>query len=351
MVQNFLDSDGEQEYEFTDTGLTLTNKNIKVSNKLLMMGMSDKRDDNTKRGQFGVGSCQAMVVLIDLGISVVIENNSVQWQPEFEYCPQFDADIMVINETPCNNGSDFTVIIDGLSPEDIEEVKQRCLVFQDREVLFSTEYGDIIENPTDNGGGEVFCGDMYVCQNSSFRYSYNFKPKGIKLSQDRDAVSQWELQALTSKLIVATGDNNFIKEAIRERSVDTQSVNTQWSCDPKTDSELDDELAEEFLSKNGAKYVTSSYDDHQTQEKLGNKSIYIQNEKEVNAIKRSGLYKEAILNVDMVEAVPFTEQLADLLDNMEGLLQDNHLLHGERGEDIISILEIIRDKIDNEDFD
>ena len=62
-VSNWLDSDGEREYEFTEDSLTLTNKSIKVSNKMLMMGLSDKRQDDTKRGQFGVGSVQALVVL------------------------------------------------------------------------------------------------------------------------------------------------------------------------------------------------------------------------------------------------------------------------------------------------
>lgn len=345
LVQNYLDSDGEGEYTFTDTGMTLTNRDIKVSNKLLMMGMSDKRGDNSKRGQFGVGSIQSMVVLIDLGITVTIKNNDIRWTPAFEHCPQFQEDIMVFTEDTCDNGTDFTVELEGLCPLDIEEVKQRCLLFQDREVLYSTGFGDIISNSS--GEGEVFCGDLFICQNSTFKYSYNFKPKVLSLGQDRDAVSQWELQALTSKLIVATKDNTFIKEAIRTKSVDTQSVNSQWSDDPKTDAELNDDLAEEFLGINGAKYVTSSYSDHETQKKLGNKSIYLQNDKEVRAIKSSTLYKQAMDTVVLTKAQSFTDLLTDTLDSMEELLLDNDLL--PEGS-LYNSIGILRDRIANEDY-
>ena len=189
-AQNWLDSDGEREYSFTDTGIVLTNKNIKVSNKLLMMGKSDKRNDPSKRGKFGVGSLQSMVVLIDLGATVVIENNDVLWTPVWEYSDQYQDDIMVIIETtkqrPNNN---FSVIIDGLDSETLDEIKIRCLAFQDREVLHSTKYGDLIE--TVNGDvGEIYVGDLYVCQNPSFSYCYNFKPKFVKLCQDRNLISQ-----------------------------------------------------------------------------------------------------------------------------------------------------------------
>lgn len=222
LVQNALDSDGEFTYEFGEGYLSLTNHNIRVSNKLLMMGMSDKRTDNSKRGQFGVGSVQAMVVLTDLDCIIEIFNNDVIWKPKFEYCEKFDEDIMVVEESQYTAGNtNFTITISGLSEQDLDEVKQRCLVFQEREVLYSTEFGDIVTNEKESGeftkqhGGEVFCGDLYVCQNTQFKYSYNFKPKVIKLSQDRDAVSQWDMQTLTSKLIMATGDDEFIKEAMK----------------------------------------------------------------------------------------------------------------------------------------
>lgn len=358
LVQNALDSDGDFQYEFGDNYIELTNKDIKVSNKLLMMGKSDKRNDDTKRGQFGVGSIQAMVVLTDLDIGVDIHNNDVCWTPSFKYCDKFDEDIMVITETPCTNGSNYSIFITGLDEYTINEVRQRCLVFQDREVLHSTQYGDIISNI--DGEGEVYCGDLFVCQNPAFKYSYNFKPKGIKLSQDRDAVSQWDLQNLTAKLIIASGDDNFIKQAIRENSVDTSQINTQWSCDPNTSEELDNDFADEFLAEHGAKLVTSSHSEYEENKKLGNSVVYIGNERIVKAIKRSELYQSVIESIEVVEKESFETLLLKTLDRMEYLLYSNGLIDytqqntdKERTGDneIVDWLDEIKDRVSNSDFE
>lgn len=350
-VSNFLDSDGEQSYTFGDNYIELTNRDINVSSKMLLSGLSDKRGDNTKRGQFGLGILQSMVVLLDLGATLVIKNNDVQWTPVFEHCPLFDADIMVINESPCNNGSNFTVLIEGLSETDIDEVRQRCLVFQDRKVLYSTEYGDIIENI--DGEGEVFCGDMYVCQNSAFKYSYNFKPKGIKLSQDRDAVSQWDMSELTAKLIISTKDDAFIKESIRANKVDTERVNPQWGGSYReTSNSVNDSFAEEFLAEHGAVLVTADYSEHQTNEKLGNKSVYISNSREVDAIQRSELYKEAIMNIEYVEKESFDDLLTRTLDHVEALLREKGVDKGVDNEHISFILiKEVRERLEDRDFD
>jgi len=360
-VANALDSDGELSFDFGEDYISLTNKDIKVSNKMLLSGLSDKREDDTKRGYHGQGIIQAMIVLTDQNINVSIYNNDVVWRPEFQYSSQFDADIMVINESPFDNGTNFTVVIEGLSPQDIDEVKQRCLVFQDREVLYSTQYGDIISNLEDEEGGEVFCGDMYVCQNKNFKYSYNFKPKGIKLSQDRDAVSQWDLQQLTAKLIIATGDKGFIKEAIKANKADTEYVNASWAgTSSYTPDELDDDFADEFLAEHGAVLVTSSYSEHKNNEKAGNKSVYIDNERIVRSINSSSLYQSAMENYVEVERETFSELLLKTLERMEDLLYSNGLIdYSQQNTDkprtgdneVVDWLDEIKSRVDCKDWD
>lgn len=341
-VQNWLDSDGEREYDLSDDVIRLTNKNIRVSNKLLMMGASDKRGDDTKRGQFGVGSVQAMVVLIDLGYSVDIINNDVVWSPYWEHCDKFDTDVMVVNETSYyRSNNDFTVIISDLTPDIVEEVKQRCLMFQERDVLHSTSIGDIIDNR--NGHGEVFCGEIYVCQNSQFKYSYNFKPKMLKLSQDRDAVSQWDLQELTAKLINMTGDAEFITEAIKANTVDTQRLNGYAPSERWTKKEVNDKLAAEFLEQHGAVIVTSDYDEHQAHVRLGNKSVYVSNEREVQAIQASSLYQDALDNVTLIEKESFSALFERLEESLEQL--------SKIPIDIQEILDEMRERVYNSDYD
>lgn len=309
LVSNWLDSDGERSYAFTEDSLTLTNANIRVSNKMLMMGLSDKRTDDSKRGMFGQGAIQALVVLTDLDYNVNIVNNDVVWNTRFEHNQDFDEEVLVVDETPYYNGKDFVVTINGLTEDDIDEIKQRCLSFQDREVLYSTKYGDIISNI--DGEGEVFCGDMYVCENEGFKLAYNFKPKQLPLNSERSAVSNWDLQDLTAKMIVATGDVDFIKSCIKRKSLDTIHINQFWT--DSTPSQVDEDFASEFLEEHGAALITSDYTQHKKLEKAGNKSVYIANDVQVAAIKKSTSYKKAMLNTVIVEREDPNDIVEELL--------------------------------------
>lgn len=321
-VSNWLDSDGVREYNFTEDSMTLTNRNIKVSNKMLMMGLSDKRKDNTKRGQFGVGSVQALVVLTDLGHNVSIINNDVIWDSRFEHSNVFDEDILVVDETPYYNSNDFTVTVRGLSEDDIREVKERCLEFQDREVLHSTPMGDIISSNGEEG--EVFCGGMYVCQSANFRYNYDFKPKILPLNQDRNSVDNWKLQELTAKLILETNEDEFIKEAVEANGLDTQHIQYGWSG--TTSDALDDAFAEEFIHNNPEATVTSDYDEHQQQEELGNKSVYEPNKVKAKIIQDSCLYQDHVDNFEIVERDSTEDLINKFIDCTLDLLYNESLI-------------------------
>jgi len=350
-IQNWLDSDGERDYDITDTGITLTNKNIKVSNKLLMMGKSDKRDDPSKRGRFGVGSLQAMVVLIDLGIDITIYNNDVKWTPVWEHSELFNDDVMVVLETDMSRpNNNFSIVIEGLDYQTLDEIRIRCLEFQDREVLFSTKYGDLIE--TLNGEtGEIYVGDLYVCQNPSFSYCYNFKPEFVKLCQDRNLVSQWDLQELTSKLIIATNDVELIKQSINLCTLDTRNCNQYWDSSQRTSPEVDDALAQEFLEKHGTALVTNDPHKFQEMTRLGNKVALVQTESLFKAITRSKVYKEAIEDVEEIVKERFCDLALKVLDDLEYMVQNGEALNKLDHKDLIENLELLRKRIDDADYD
>lgn len=318
-VSNFLDSDGEQEFEFTEDSITLTNKNIIVSNKMLCSGLSNKRFDDTKRGTFGVGSLQAMVVLTALGIQVEIINGDILWIPRFELSTAFGEDILVIDEFPSYKGRDFKVHITGLSEETIDEVKQRCVVFQDRQVLYSTEIGDIICGEE----GELFVGDMFVTQNKDFKYSYNFKPSVIPLTQDRNCMDAWEVKKLTAKLISLIDDEDFVKDAIEANKEDTRLVADRYYTDAysRPIHSAVDAIGEDYVKEYGGKPVTSSYSDHREQEELGNPSVYIDNEVKVKTIKESQAYEDAIEDLELNEKVTPYEVVENLQDHLMALIE------------------------------
>lgn len=321
LVSNYLDSDGEGEFHFEEDAITLTNKNIIVSNRMLVAGLSDKKGCADKRGVFGVGSIQAMVVLTALGLDLTIHNGSFIWKPEFTHSDDFDMELFSVLETIGEITSDFTVNISGLDEEVISEVKQRCLEFQEDRVLYSTEIGDILEGEE----GEIFIGDMFVTQDSSFKYSYNFNPDVAPTTQDRNMMDPWELKKLTAKMISLVDDEDFVKDAIEADTYDTQLVHERFYTGKQYSNQTHaavDAFAKEYLEEHRGYIVTDDYTTHREYEDNKVPSVYIQNRVKVKAIQESSLYQESIEDIEIAEKMtPFevtesiVEDIKEVLDN------------------------------------
>lgn len=321
-VSNWLDSDGDQYHEFGDDYILLENKGIRVSNKLLMMGMSDKRNDDSKRGMFGVGSSQALVVLTDLNYEVSISNDNVLWNASFEHCDNFNEDVLVVTEAAQNPTGNFSVCISGLTQDIIDEVRQRCLEFQDREVLFSTQYGDVIAHGEDNG--EIFCGDMYVCENNAFNYSYNFAPKVLPLNQDRNSVSQWDISRLTAKIWKQCPDKDLLVEAIKSKKADCEYVMDSWYTSDSSDLSVSEDFGEEYVEQYKNHIVTSNFDEYEQLTKCGNKVKYLDNSNQVKAIKESKVYNEMVASLEIIEVESAATKLERISLAFQQLINDHN---------------------------
>lgn len=320
-ISNWLDSEGECYHEFGEDYLILENSGVRVSNKLLMMGMSDKRNDDSKRGMFGVGSSQALVVLTDLNYEVSISNDNVLWKASFEHCDNFDEEVLVVTESPQTPTGNFSVCISGLTQDIIDEVRQRCLEFQEREVLFSTEYGDVISHGEDEG--EIFCGDMYVCENSSFKYSYNFAPKVLPLNQDRNSASQWEISRLTAKIWKQCPDKGLLVEAIKSKKADCEYVMDSWYTNDPSDLSVSEELGQEYVNKYQGYVVTSDFEEYEQLTKNGNKVKYIDNSNQVKAIEESEVYSNMLHSMDIVYEESRSTKLERISLAFEQFINDN----------------------------
>ncbi len=344
IIQNALDSDGELEYEITEDSITLTNKGIQVSNKLLVMGLSDKRDDPSKRGRYGTGSVMSMCVLTARGLGVTFYNNDVVWVPRFEHCDKFGMEVMVVDEAACTPTGNFSVTVTGLSEDDITDIKQTSLLFQDREVLATSKYGDIIANVDDYG--EVYCGDLFVMQLQGFTYSYNIKPEYLKLNQDRNATSEWDLQTVTANLIIDTGDNELIQTAIELNTKDTHHVK-YYSYVPAA---VCDTLAEDFVAEHKGSVVTFDYCDHQHNEKTNVASVFVGNAVKAKAIQDSAIYQESIEDIELVEKQTPREVVDAFSEKLQEFLSHTSLDNSQH-ELVVEMLNTLEDVSDNWDGD
>ena len=340
-VQNYLDSTEDRYFEIGVDHVTFCNKGVKVSNGMLKTGKSDKRGDVTKRGQYGTGSIFAMCVLSARGVTVEIHNDDVLWIPKFKPSSVFEGDeVLVIEECFTEPSGNFTVTISGLSEEDINNIKQANLMFQeDREVIASSPYGDVIANV--DSFGEVYCGSIFVMQTKGFSYSYNIKPEYLKLNQDRESCSEWDLQNVTAKLITSTGNETFIEEAVKLNTLDTQHI--KYYC--SVPDVVQDTLATEFITNNKGKVITSDYSDHQHNEKVGTPSIYESNTTLVNAIQESSVYIDAVANIELVEKQTIDEFVEELKESIMQIVHSN--MDAENGAKIEELLDCLTEESNN----
>lgn len=322
-VSNALDQGNYDIDTQTSSGkLVVTNYDVKLDHKSLMLGLSSKRGDDSKRGVFGCGLSQAIAALIDQDCKVTLYNADVVWECSFELCNGWGYEVLTFKEYPNQELSpNLKVVVTGLHEDDVLEIEKRCLVLQDREVLFSTEYGDVIAHGEDNG--EIFCGDMYVCENSAFNYSYNFAPKVLPLNQDRNSASQWEISRLTAKIWKQCPDKELLVEAIKSKKADCEYVMDSWYTSDSSDLSVSEDFGEEYLEQYKNHIVTSDFDEYEQLTKCGNKVKYLDNSNQVKAIKESRVYTEMAASLDIIEVESTATKLERISLAFQQLINDH----------------------------
>lgn len=195
LIQNALDSESPFEYEFRGDTLTIRSRFARLAASTLLLGATSKADNPETIGSFGEGYKIALLVLLRGGYGVRVLNGDRIWTPVFKHSRQFSAEVLCIEDTPApamNEGLAFEV--SGLSPAEIDQVRQSCLFMQDHVgALITVSKGAILlEQP-----GRLYVGGLFVC-NTKLTYGYNIKPEFLRLERDRQTVSTFDLQYLTT---------------------------------------------------------------------------------------------------------------------------------------------------------
>ncbi len=203
--QEILDKENKfkVEYNAKEKTLRLINRKSVLKINTLLLGRSNKANNEDTVGQFGEGYKIAALVLNRLGKTFTIYNNEKKevWKSRFKnsekwlekilafYVSKQDTEeaglcIEVGNVTKEEFNDLYKVWID-LSGYDYEKVE--------------TDYGEIITD--EDYTGEVYVNGLFVDCNSDLRYGYNFKPKYIRLERDRKTCDSWNVGEITSLMI------------------------------------------------------------------------------------------------------------------------------------------------------
>ena len=326
IIQNCLDDKSTFQYHMEGDELHLTSLGVQLPLKTLLLGNSTKANDSSAVGGFGEGYKIALLVLLREGYEVIIQNGSKLWNPVFEYCDQYDSDMLYIYEDDIFGNDDLTFIIKGLCEEDLEEVQNRCLYLKE-------DLGEVLEGSTGRiilgTSGKLYVGGLYV-SDTNLHYSYDFNPDVLKLNRDRKAVNSWDLEYETSRLWNNVSTPETVADMVHRQCPDVRLV----TC-TKTPS-LPSSCYNTYVEKYGEVPIAADTWEKDDMEAQGYKDVVVTGNTEfTKLVKESPEYQGLDFEMDETE----DESPMDLLDKL------NDYMHEEASYEVYKEFEETYDKL------
>lgn len=222
LLQNAIDSDAQFEYSFEGDTLTITSRFVTLSPRTLLMGVTTKHGDAAAIGNFGEGYKLALLVLLREGYAVIVRNGDKVWTPAFQVSPDYDAEIMVIEESEgiedCN-AVEFVIM--GLSVEEQQEIRASCLLMQPpMNNVIGVHQGYILPDRP----GRLYVGGLFVCAMEKMAYGYDFKPEYLQLERDRQTVNTWQVAYQIAGIWLATEQWELVARLMAEAVHDVEDL-------------------------------------------------------------------------------------------------------------------------------
>jgi len=232
ILQNAIDY-GDPEVIFNDDGIKIISKNVTLSPRSLLLGYSDKRDDDSKIGQFGEGYKLACLVLCRLGYRVTIMNGNKVWMPSIEHSEKYNCEILVIDERDHPNPlyANLQFMIEGISKDDVDLNKWYLPSAKPNSIL--------MHRP-----GQMFVSGLYICTVKDFQHGYNFSPDRVKLGRDRQMLSTFDVSYEAGRIWSATESTEKIYEMMDKGVPDVEYLGSHHHKTCKA-------VAEEYFSRHG----------------------------------------------------------------------------------------------------
>lgn len=275
--------------------LLIGNKQGKLDKSTLLIGVSDKRDNEKTIGQHGEGYKIATVVLLREGLSLKIYNfgcNEVWTARKIKSrrygvdIPSFDIQKAGSLLRPVEN-HDLVFEIKGITEEMYEEIVESNLFLQKEkgEIKGKKEVGFLLLDPKYKG--KIYVNGLYVCDESRLRYGYDFAPSKIKLDRDRHTIAGWGLQSATSDVIASTDDTELIKSSVD--TFDGEFLHLRYAYGVQ---KAFDEMAEEFFESNGDNAVVVTNEEERKEAIAYGATPCIVSYEMAECIKKSVIYQK-----------------------------------------------------------
>ena len=313
ILQNAIDSSGEMSVSIDNNTLTISNKDVKLPIKSLLMGYGTKTNDSSSIGGKSEGSLLAIMVLIREGYNVLVTNDDEYWMPKFTYNEDLEEEILTIEVEHSNPQHIFKYEISGLSEYDIETLLEEFPIL-DKEIngenyeSVETQCGEIILD--EKYKGRMFVEGLPIQRDDNFEFGYNFKTEYVKLDRDRKAINYYELRGLTAQsLVTAEECHPEIFKAISDSCVDARDI-----------IEVLDDASDDFLES----YRDMFYEENNLEENtlVATKAVKQQLEQlDINAKVVEGTEIESFLIAKANDKLDLVYEAKDAVQTMTKLEQ------------------------------
>lgn len=251
IFQNQLDSQAEGSHSYENDQLKITSYGVSIPAKTLLMGVTTKRGDNDSVGGKGEGFKLAVGILLREGLEVEILNGSVKWVPSFQYSSAFEEDILVIDEHDIPQNYDLTFVVNGVTEDVWDNVVEQCLYLRtDITDTLECSSGTVIKD----FGGKIYVGGLFVTDEPTLQFSYDFHPSILKLNRDRKSVDNWNLLWETSRILEEVMEPNEIATLMELGVTDVKSGSHHYG------SSIKDACYDLFKEKSNENCVVVDYE-------------------------------------------------------------------------------------------
>jgi hypothetical protein len=217
-----------------------------ITDKLefLRIGNSYKPNGNSI-GHHGEGLKVAFLIFLREGLLFKILTKDLSITPTWSNDDLVGETLRINYEDGYNKSHQFVTYFD--CPKDIYEEFINDIIKEDN-VIHNTHYGDIVDKPK----GNIYSGNLFVCNIKNLSNAYNIKPQYLPLDRDRSVPHDWDIEYYTSRILQL-----YNKTYIKSISLTVTTKELEGKDYQYTD-ELPDNIVNQFKSR-----------------KIGNKNVYI----------------------------------------------------------------------------
>ena len=219
----------------------ISNNYIPEKLEFLRIGNTDKGGNSNAIGHHGEGLKVAFLIFLREGLLFKILTNDLMITPTWSM-DELVGETLRIQYTDTNIPNDkFITILE--CPRDVYEEFISDIITE-FDIIHNHSYGDVVDKPK----GNIYSGNLFVCNIAKLSNAYNIKPCNLPLDRDRSVPSDWDIQYYTSKILQSYNQ-------AKEVSVTTKELEGK---DYAYTDELPDNIVNQFNRR-----------------RIGNKNVYI----------------------------------------------------------------------------